>query len=228
VLQGIPSLASPEAIDLAKNKFNAQLVLAATGIRTPRSVLETAAEPTHLEEVLGAVEPDADRPVIIKRNVGTNGIGVELFTNRTFAMAGLAAHPPTQTGLPSIIQEFIPPTEERPFDLRLVTVGQVVVAAMKRIASEGEFRSNIAQGGTGHEIQPTIKELKAAESTSKVINSDVLGIDIMLDNSEPLVIEVNVSPGFYIETVSGVNLPRLIAKAAIEKALKARSPSGSR
>ena len=216
MLRGVYSPASPETVDLVKNKFNTQLVLAAAGVATPRSVMETGTEPVFIEEVLEAIEPSPEQPVIIKTNVGTHGVGVELAPNRTLAIASLTAHPPTQSGLPSILQEHIPPGCDGPFDIRLVTIGKKVVASMKRVAAEGEFRSNIAQGGTGQAYQPSELEIELAETASRAVNSDVLGVDVMDLNGQPVVIELNISPGFHIESVSGVNVPRLIAKLAIE------------
>ncbi|MBX4197639.1 ATP-grasp domain-containing protein [Candidatus Saccharibacteria bacterium] len=220
VLSGVYSPSSPEAVDLVKNKFNSQLVMAAAGVPTPRSVMETSTVPTYIEEILTAIEPDAEKSVIIKSNVGTHGIGVELTPNRTLAIASLTAHPPAQSGMPTIIQELIDSNQERPADIRLITIGKKVMATMKRVAAEGEFRSNIAQGGTGVAYEPSEREIEVAEAASEAVNSDILGIDIMFLESEPVVIEVNISPGFHVEKVSGVNVPRLMAQLAIKNALK--------
>ena len=83
-------------------------------------------------------------PLVIKLLEGTQGIGVVLAeTNkaaeeRDRGLRGLHAN--------ILVQEFI--KEAGGADIRCFVIGDKVVAAMKRQAKEGEFRSNLHRGGT--------------------------------------------------------------------------------
>ena len=94
------------------------------------------------------------------------------------------------------LREFIP----NDGDIRIFTVGYKAIGAMKRTAKEGDFRSNISQGGTGEEFDlnknPKVKEI--AEQVSSLTRTEIAGVDIMLhkETGDPYVLEVNFGPQF--------------------------------
>ena len=86
-----------------------------------------------------------------------------------------------------------------------------VIAAMKRQAKPGEFRSNLHRGGSASLIKITPKERSTAIRAAKVMGLRVAGVDILRSAHGPLVMEVNSSPGLEgIETTSGINIAALI------------------
>ena len=87
-------------------------------------------------------------PHVIKLNEGTQGAGVmlteKLSASRSVieALRGLYAN--------FLVQEFV--AEAKGADLRCFVVGGRVVAAMKRQAPKGDFRSNLHRGGTAKAV----------------------------------------------------------------------------
>jgi ribosomal protein S6--L-glutamate ligase len=110
-----------------------------------------------------------------------------------------------------IMQEFI--KEASGADLRAFVVGGKVVGAMKRQAKEGEFRSNLHQGGSAVPIKLSEDEEDTAIAASRALGLGVCGVDILQSIRGPLVLEVNSSPGLEgIEAATGVNIAGAIIK----------------
>ena len=144
---------------------------------------------------------------MIKILEGTQGIGVVLAeTNQAAksvieAFLGLKAH--------IMVQEYI--KESKGADIRCFVVGGQVVAAMKRQARAGEFRSNLHRGGKATAIEITQEERVAAEKAVKIMGLNVAGVDLLRSKRGPLVIEVNSSPGLEgIEKATHLNVADLI------------------
>jgi len=90
-------------------------------------------------------------------------------------------------------------------------VGDKVVAAMKRQAKEGEFRSNLHRGGSASLLRITPEERSTAIRAASIIGLSVAGVDILRANHGPVVMEVNSTPGLEgIETVTGKDVAGLI------------------
>jgi ribosomal protein S6--L-glutamate ligase len=86
-----------------------------------------------------------------------------------------------------------------------------VIAAMKRQAKSGEFRSNLHRGGSASLIKITPEERITAVRAARVMGLNVAGVDILRSNHGPLVMEVNSSPGLEgIETTTGKDVAGMI------------------
>ena len=92
-----------------------------------------------------------------------------------------------------IVQEFI--EEAKGADIRAFVINNKVVGAMKRQGKEGEFRSNLHQGGTGEIIKLSKEERKVALTAAKAMGLSIAGVDMLQSERGPLVLEVNSSPG---------------------------------
>src|SRR6185437_8119530 len=88
-------------------------------------------------------------PVVVKLLQGTQGIGVVLAESTAAASSVIEAFHGLEQNI--LIQKFI--REANGADIRALVVGRKVVAAMKRQAVAGEFRSNIHHGGTARSIK---------------------------------------------------------------------------
>ena len=98
---------------------------------------------------------------------------------------------------------------------RVIVVGNKVVAAMMRVAEEGNFRANIHQGGKGQAINLSEKEKVIALQACKILGLEFAGVDILRSVNGPLVLEVNSSPGLEgIETTTKMPIAEEILKAA--------------
>ena len=124
-----------------------------------------------------------------------------------------------------LVQEFI--AEAEGADLRCFVVGDEVVAAMRRQAPKGDFRSNLHRGGTGEAVQATDDEREVAIRAAKVLGLGVAGVDLIRSHRGPLVLEVNASPGLEgIEAATGVDIAgkivEMLAKCAKTTHLRAK------
>jgi ribosomal protein S6--L-glutamate ligase len=86
-------------------------------------------------------------------------------------------------------------------------VGGKVVAAMRRTAPEGEFRSNLHRGGSASKVKITPEERSIAVRSAKAMGLRVCGVDLLRSNHGPVVLEVNSSPGLEgIEGATGIDV----------------------
>ena len=118
-----------------------------------------------------------------------------------------------------MVQEFI--KESSGSDIRAFVVGDKVVAAMKRTAPEGEFRSNVHRGGTAERINLTEEEVEIAVRSCAILGLSVAGVDLMRSDRGPLILEVNSSPGLQgIESCSNVDVAEKIIHYIEKELLK--------
>jgi ribosomal protein S6--L-glutamate ligase len=107
-----------------------------------------------------------------------------------------------------MLQKFI--EESAGTDIRTIVMSGKVVASMKRQSLDDDFRSNLHQGSAGTAIKLTDEERKTAQKAAKALGLQICGVDLMRSARGPLVLEVNSSPGFGIETVTGRNVAEKI------------------
>lgn len=113
------------------------------------------------------------------------GRGVYLIRN----MTDLIAYSEMTTA--SYIQEYLPSDR----DIRVVIIGKTVAHAYWRVARPGEFRSNLAKGGTVA-LDPVPSEaLDLALHTARSCRWDDVGIDILPYNGTFYVLEANMKYG---------------------------------
>jgi len=104
-----------------------------------------------------------------------------------------------------LVQEFIGEAEGA--DLRCFVVGDQVVAAMRRQAAEGDFRSNLHLGGTAEAAIATAQEQDVAVRSARALGLEVAGVDLIRSKRGPLVLEVNSTPGLEgVEAACGVDV----------------------
>ena len=189
---------SSDAILKARDKLRCHQLLAAQGIGLPVTVFGDNPDDTH--DLLAMLGPP---PHVIKLNEGTQGAGVMLTEKPSAsrsvieALRGLYAN--------FLVQEFV--EEAKGADLRCFVVGDAVVAAMKRQAPKGDFRSNLHRGGTAKGVRPSAIEQDVAIRAAHALGLGVAGVDLIRSKRGPLVLEVNASPGLEgIEAASGVDV----------------------
>ena len=95
-----------------------------------------------------------------------------------------------------ILRQFIP----NDGDIRVFIVGYKAIGAMYRHPKQGDFRSNISQGGYGEvfDLKQNIKVKKIAEKVAKLLRAEIAGVDVMLHKitGKPYILEVNHGPQF--------------------------------
>jgi len=113
-----------------------------------------------------------------------------------------------------LIQEFVAESEGR--DIRALVLGDRVVAAMRRTARFGDFRSNVHAGGHGEPVELPREYERAAVAAARIMGLELAGVDLLESSAGPKVIEVNASPGFEaLERAARVDVARAIIEHGV-------------
>jgi ribosomal protein S6--L-glutamate ligase len=201
-----------DAILRARDKLRAHQLLAAQGIGLPTTVFGD--NPDDTDDLLSLLGP---APHVVKLNEGTQGAGVML----TEQVSASRAVVETLRGLYAsfLVQEFI--GEAGGADLRCFVVGDRVVAAMRRQAAEGEFRSNLHRGGEAAPAEASAEEQVVAVRSAQALGLAVAGVDLIRSARGPLVLEVNSTPGLEgVEGACGVDVAGAIVDFVSNKFLE--------
>lgn len=192
------------AISRSRDKLRSLQLLSRKGVGLP--VTGFANAPDDIPDLIKMV---GGAPLVIKLLEGTQGIGVVLAETRKAAESVIEAFMGLSANI--MVQEYI--KEAGGADIRCFVVDGKVVAAMKRQAQEGEFRSNLHRGGSASLIKITPKERATAVRAAQIMGLNVAGVDLLRSSRGPLVMEVNSSPGLQgIEEATGKDVAGLIIK----------------
>ena len=203
-----PVINRSHAIVNARNKFRALRILAQHNIPVPPSF--TAGSARYVDR---SVHQTGEYPFIMKPFAGTHGNAILLLDTPTSLKSAIGAMCDLHQDY--VIQPFI--AESAGNDVRVIIVGGKVVAAMRRTAQQGEFRSNIHRGGQGQPIELQNEYRDTAIRAARAMELDIAGVDLLETAVGPMVLEVNPSPGFEeIEAVTGIK----VAEAMIAFAVK--------
>lgn len=196
-MQGVYTLSSSIAITRSRDKLRSSQLLAKAGVGIPKTVFSRNS--TDIDDLIEKLD---GTPVIIKLARGTHGNGVVLAETKKAAKSVLQAFYLTNDdGTNVLLQEFV--KESAGTDIRAFVVGGRVVASMKRQSLDDDFRSNLHKGGEGTVVKLTEEERKMAVKAARAMGLNLAGVDMMRSERGPLVLEVNASPGFGVEKVTG-------------------------
>ena len=215
-MQGVYTPSSSIAITRSRDKLRTLQLLARAGVGIPKTVFtRNTGDFDDLIDQVGEV------PVIIKLARGTHGNGVVMAETKKAAKSVLQAfYVMDDDGTNILLQEFV--KESAGTDIRVFIVGGKVIASMKRQSLDDDFRSNLHQGGEGTSIKLSDEERKTALKAAKAMGLSVCGVDLMQSARGPLVLEVNSSPGFGIEKVTGRNVAGPILDYVEQNAKRSR------
>jgi ribosomal protein S6--L-glutamate ligase len=214
-MQGIFTTTSSIALVRSRDKLRSMQLLARAGVGIPKTVFSRGMT-TNVEDL---IEDLGGAPVIIKLARGTNGV-VLAETKKAAKSVLQAFYVMDDDGTNIMLQEFI--KESAGEDIRVFIVGGKVVASMKRQSLDDDFRSNLHQGGEGMAVKLTEEERKTAQKAARAMGLSICGVDMMRSGKGPLVLEVNASPGFGIETVTNRNVASHIVDYVEQNAKRKR------
>jgi len=207
-----PVLNNSASIARARDKLRSIQRLARFNIDIPRTVM--ARKPSQIAEAIRYV---GGPPVILKILQGTHGVGVMLADKLSSVKATLDTL--WNLGQDILIQEFI--NEANGTDIRALVIDGRVVAAMRRKARIGEFRSNIHRGGAGEAVHLPPEYEEAAVRSAEVIGLKIAGVDMLESKTGPKVLEVNSSPGFEgLERATKIDIASLLVDCAVRAAIE--------
>lgn len=196
----------PEAFTIGHNKFLTQIELQKKKVPMPTTYI------TATTEGAKKLVENVSYPIILKVPGGTHGKGVMFADSINSAKSVLDAL--DVFNQPYIIQEYI---ETNATDIRAIVAGDKVIAAMKRKATKEDLRANIHAGGTGQAFVPDYDTEQIAIKAAKSVGADVCAVDL-LEGKEPMVIEVNLSPGLQgITKATKKNVAQIICKKLAEQ-----------
>jgi [lysine-biosynthesis-protein LysW]---L-2-aminoadipate ligase len=165
---GIRVLNRPDAIVRAHDKLLTARLLRRAGLPHPRTMLIERNAPA----------PDLHFPAVVKPRFGSWGEDVRLARDPEELRAVLESLTCRlwfrATG--AVAQELIPPLGH---DLRLVVAGGRIVAAAKRIAAPGEWRTNVALGASVVPAEPPPVASELALVAAKASDLDLVGVDLL-------------------------------------------------
>lgn len=186
------SAVESQALVRSRDKLRSLQLMARAKIGMPKTAF--ASNSKDIDNIINQV---GGAPVIIKLLEGTQGIGVILAETHKVAKSVIEGFLSLDANI--LVQEFI--KESGGADIRAFVVDGQVVGAMKRQAAEGEFRSNLHQGGKAELIDLSSEEKATAIKAAKTLGLDIAGVDMLQSKRGPLVMEVNSSPG--LEGIEG-------------------------
>lgn len=203
-MMGVFSVNESVAVTRSRDKLRSLQLMTRRGIGMPNTGF--ANSPDDVQDLIKMV---GGTPLVIKLLEGTQGIGVVLAETRKAAESVIEAFMGLSANI--LVQEYI--KEAGGADIRCFVIGERVVAAMKRQAPEGEFRSNLHRGGSAQLVKITPRERETAVKAARVMGLNVAGVDLLRAERGPLVMEVNSSPGLEgIESATGIDVAGMIIK----------------
>jgi RimK family alpha-L-glutamate ligase len=202
-LAGARLLNTRRALELAHDKLRTATSLVTARLPHPKTV--------HL--------PRADAPVglplpfVLKPRHGSWGLDVflcetvsafeavldEIRNRRWFLRHG------------AVIQEVLPLSGR---DLRVLVAGGRVVGAIQRVASPGEWRTNVALGAAREPVTPSPEACRLAIAAAEAIGAHFVGVDLLTGGDGYVVLEINGAVEFdRAYDLAGLDVYMELAKA---------------
>ena len=185
---GVIVINNSDSIDNVKDKLYTHQILAQSNLDIPKTLL--LKHPIDID----FVQKHIGFPVIVKTISGSYGKGVFLAETKKQLTQLITMAELTKKSYNIIVQEFIKDTWGK--DLRVLVVNNRVVGCMMRRATDDDFRANLTRGGEGfpYEVNEQIEWL--ATESSKSLDLDIAGVDLLFDKDGYKICEVNSNPGF--------------------------------
>ena len=200
------------AISVSRDKLRALQILSRHRVGIPTTLFVR-----HTSEIIPGIERMGGPPVVVKLLEGTQGVGVILADSTKVAEAVIE----TLSGpakMSVLLQRFV--SESKGRDIRALVVGSRVVAAMRRVATGDEFRSNLHRGGNAEIVELDEEYQRVAVHAAQIMGLRVAGVDLLEGKDGPVVMEVNSSPGLEgIETATGIDVAGEIISLIEEEVL---------
>ncbi|MCX8182403.1 MAG: lysine biosynthesis protein LysX [Candidatus Methanomethyliaceae archaeon] len=207
--KGITVINPYSVSSICGNKMLTSIVLAKSGIPTPKTVVAFTKE-----EAMKAAE-ELGFPSVIKPVFGSWGRLIAPLKDRETAQAILEHREEMGNPLYQIyyIQEMI---KRPPRDIRTVVVGEEIVASIYRYSGPEDWRTNIARGGRAEACKLSEENVEIILKAAKAVGGGVLGVDAMEKEEGIVIHEVNSTVEFKgAMSVSEVDIPGKIIEYAL-------------
>ena len=186
--RGIPVVNSARAIERSVDKFYTTALLHEAGLPVPETVVCERGT-----DAMAAVrELLAGGDVVIKPVFGSMGHGMVRVGNADVAFRVVRALEQIRSVF--YLQRAV---DHGGRDVRVFVVGGRVIGAIERTAPAGEWRTNVARGGTATAIQLPAAWERFALTAAATVGAEYAGVDLLPSrDGEVFVLEVNGIPGW--------------------------------
>jgi [lysine-biosynthesis-protein LysW]--L-2-aminoadipate ligase len=169
---GVRVINSSKVSEACGNKLVTSMLLAKAGVPTPETYVALSSESVfETAEKLGY-------PVVVKPFTGSWGRMVDIAKEPQTLGTIVEYRESMQNPVEHMyyLQEFV---KRPPRDIRLIVAGDEVIASVYRNAPEGEWRTNVARGGTttGFKVNKEIEDITLR--AAKAVGGGILGVDAM-------------------------------------------------
>ena len=204
---GVRVLNPPRAVEICVDKYLATALLEAAGLRVPPTVVCQ-----HAEAALEAFET-LGGDVVVKPLFGSEGRGMVRLSDPEMAWRTFRTLERTQAVL--YLQRFI---RHPGWDLRIFVVGGRVLTAMRR-RSRGDWRTNVAQGGSAEPTRLGPEEERLALRAAAALGAPLAGVDLLPGpGGEWYVLEVNAVPGWRaLAPATGVDVAAAVVRFLVDE-----------
>ena len=203
---GIRVINSTYPFRRSRDKYSTQYTLQAAGLPIPTTfTTESLARAyEHTQEMV---------PIIYKPILSSMGRGSMKFDDTDLAynaykMLDRLYHP-------IIIQKYI---KNPGRDIRVFIIGEQCIGAVYKYMQEGQWKSNVAQGGKMVEEEMPQEIIELGFKANKAMGLDYSGVDILESEDGPVVLEVNAAPGWQgLKGATGKDVAELVVRYGIEQ-----------
>lgn len=208
--RGVRVLNSESALHACHDKLRTALRLGRLGVPHPATL--------HLD--YGAPLPDVACPVVVKPRYGSWGEDVFLCSSSSALRLCLESLEERswlrRQGV--LLQTLVP---SHGYDLRLIVAAGRVVGAIERVAAAGEWRTNVALGGTRRAVDPPPAACLLAVAAAEAVGADLVGVDLLpLGDGGYVVLELNGAVDFTSDySIGGREVFAAVAEALAATAL---------
>jgi RimK family alpha-L-glutamate ligase len=208
---GLAVVNPPRALERTVDKHWTSHLLARAGVPTPRTVVAES-----VDDALAAFRVLKD--VLVKPLLGSGGRGIVRVTDEDVAYRVFRALQMQRAVF--YVQEFVPHGRS---DLRLLVVGERVVAAARR-TGEG-WKTNVAAGAVMRPHRPVAEEEDLALRAARAVGADYAGVDLLeSERGGRLVAEVNGIPGWSgLQRTTSLDLALEVASFVVKRAAGRRA-----
>ncbi|MBA0909161.1 MAG: lysine biosynthesis protein LysX [Nitrosarchaeum sp.] len=195
---------------LAGNKLFTHMLLKKAGVPTPYATVAFSKD-----AAIGYLETNG-YPKVIKPTVGSWGRLISKLNDKDSA-EGIIESRETMYPIYQVhyLEEFV---NRPPRDIRAIMIGDKIVAAIYRNSGNGNWKTNMALGGTAEVCKVTPEMEEMCIKAKNAVQGDIVGVDLMESNERGLVVHEVNNTTEYKNTVRvcGVDIPSLMIDYAMK------------
>jgi len=212
--RGVLVVNSPRAIERSVDKFYTTALLREAGLPSPETVVCES-----VSEAMTAIRRMGD--VVIKPIFGSLGHGMVRVSDPDVALRVIRSL--DQTRPVFYVQRAI---DHGGRDIRVFVVGGRVLGAIERRAPDGDWRTNVARGGSAQPFDLPSSWAELAVRAAMAIGADYAGVDLLPSlDGDVYVLEVNGIPGWEgLQKATGLDVAGAIV-GQVESRLRDRRAS---